>query len=238
MTNLLDDRFHPILAVRTRADLEAEVVRFAHVSGFDLVSAIVVVDHAAAPTQFLSVHNMPEAFRPTFDNRDVARRDPVMQHCRTSSLPIVWDQATYVAADQADLWECQAAHRLATGIIAAMHLPNGRHFVLGIDRREPLPRAAEVKRLVADLLLFLVHAQQAAAQVLDGGASPQPLHLTRRELDALTWTMVGKTAWETSALLGISERTAVKHLGNAARKLDCVSKHQAVVKALRLGLIH
>ena len=36
---------------------------------------------------------------------------------------------------------------------------------------------------------------------------------------------------------GISERTAVLHVNNAMHKLDCVNKHQAVLKALRLGLI-
>jgi DNA-binding CsgD family transcriptional regulator len=61
--------------------------------------------------------------------------------------------------------------------------------------------------------------------------------LTPRELEALRWTMAGKTAWELGAILGISERTAVLHVNNAMKKLDCSSKHQAVLKALRLGLI-
>ena len=47
----------------------------------------------------------------------------------------------------------------------------------------------------------------------------------------------GKTAWEVGAILGISERTAVSHLNNAMRKLGCVNKHQAVLKALRLRLV-
>lgn len=37
-------------------------------------------------------------------------------------------------------------------------------------------------------------------------------------------------------ILAISEQTVVRHLGNASRKLGCVTKHQAVVKALRRGL--
>ena len=39
-------------------------------------------------------------------------------------------------------------------------------------------------------------------------------------------------------LLNITERTVIQHLQNAMRKLECNSKHQAVLKALRLGLIH
>ena len=37
--------------------------------------------------------------------------------------------------------------------------------------------------------------------------------------------------------MSISERTAVLHLQNAMHKLNCVNKHQAVLKALRLRLI-
>jgi DNA-binding CsgD family transcriptional regulator len=50
--------------------------------------------------------------------------------------------------------------------------------------------------------------------------------------------MDGKTAWEVGVLLGVTERTVIQHLQNAMRKLDCNSKHQAVLKALRLGLIN
>jgi DNA-binding CsgD family transcriptional regulator len=49
--------------------------------------------------------------------------------------------------------------------------------------------------------------------------------------------MEGTTAWEVGSILGIGEQTAVRHLNNAAHKLNCVNKHQAVVKALRLGLV-
>jgi DNA-binding CsgD family transcriptional regulator len=57
-------------------------------------------------------------------------------------------------------------------------------------------------------------------------------------LEALRWTMDGKTAWEVGNILGITERTAVLHVSNAMHKLGCSTKHQAVLKALRLGLIH
>ena len=61
--------------------------------------------------------------------------------------------------------------------------------------------------------------------------------LTPRELEALRWTIDGKTAWEIGRILSISEQTAVRHLNNATPKLECVNKHHAVVKAMRLGLV-
>ena len=49
--------------------------------------------------------------------------------------------------------------------------------------------------------------------------------------------MEGKTAWELGNILGISEQTAARHVNNATQKLGCVNKIQAVVKALRMGVI-
>jgi len=65
----------------------------------------------------------------------------------------------------------------------------------------------------------------------------EPARLTARELESLRWTMEGKTAWELGSILGISEHTAARHVNNATQKLGCVNKLQAVLKAIRLGLI-
>ncbi len=49
----------------------------------------------------------------------------------------------------------------------ALHLPEGRHFAFGVERDKPLPSdTGELQRLVADLQLFAVHAQDAAMRLL------------------------------------------------------------------------
>jgi DNA-binding CsgD family transcriptional regulator len=86
--------------------------------------------------------------------------------------------------------------------------------------------------------LFAVHAQDAASRILTPApADPALPSLTPRELESLRWTMEGKTAWEVGNVLGITERTAALHVNNATHKLGCINKHQAVLKALRLGLL-
>jgi DNA-binding CsgD family transcriptional regulator len=138
-----------------------------------------------------------------------------------------------------DLWEEQARYGLHTGIAVGLHLPDGRHFVFGVDRDRPLPRDnGELTRIVADLQLFAVHAQDAALKLLLPELPPlERPRLTPRELEVLKWTMEGKTAGETGQILGITERTAVLHITNAMHKLNSPTKHLAVLKALRLGLI-
>jgi len=61
--------------------------------------------------------------------------------------------------------------------------------------------------------------------------------LTPRETECLKWAAEGKSEWEISQILGISEHTSEKHLLNAKRKLGAVNRVHAVAEAIRLGYI-
>jgi Autoinducer binding domain len=224
---MLPGGYSAVLEAKDRGEFRDELVRFANRLGFNTVAALTVVERGIAGTDFISVDNTPQAYNDAFRDSLRGRRDPVLQHCRKQSVPIIWDQQTYIGQGLGDLWEQQAQFGYTTGIAMALHMPEGRHFVLGVDRDRPLPQnAEELQRVVADLQLFAVHAQEAAVRLLlPGPLQPERPALTPRELEALHWTMEGK-------------RTAVLHVNNAMHKLGCVSKHAAVLKALRLGLIH
>ena len=230
-----------VLEIRTRDELQCEVVKFAQNLGFKTVSAAMVFDRVSRRPEFVTVDNTPPAFEEKFNSEERALRDPVMQHCKTSSRPIAWSQSTYVRAKQGDHWEDQAAFGYQSGIAMALHLPGGRHFFLGVDLDGRLTsKPDQLRRQVADLQLFTMYAQEAASRVLlpasRESAEPAPC-LTPRELEALRWTLDGKTVWEVGRILSISEAMAVSQLSHAMRKLHCVTKLQTALKARRLGLL-
>lgn len=238
---LLSHSYLSIMEAKSIDDFRGQIIHFANELGFRYVSAMTVVDHSLTRSDFVTIDNMPLDYRDAGASQvDNHLRDPVMQHCKRGAVPIVWDQETYLRNGAVDIWEEQAAFGYRTGIALALHLPEGRHFMLGVDRDQHLPRGAgELTRMVADLQLFAVHAQDTALRLfVPAEQLVETPSLTPRELEALRWTMEGKTAWEVGSILGISERTAVLHIQNAMRKLGSVNKHQAVLKALRLGLIH
>ncbi|MBL0150528.1 MAG: autoinducer binding domain-containing protein [Ideonella sp.] len=237
---MLQGSYASVQGARSREDFRDEVVRFAHSLGFTSVGAMLVIDRGIGRADFDGVHNAPPGYEEAMQDLQSVRRDPVLQHCRRQSVPIIWDQATYTEQGLGEMWEEQARFGYVNGIAMSLHLPEGRHFTLGVDRDRPLPRdRQELTRLVADLQLFAVYAQEAATRLLCPNVTEIVVpKLTLREVEVLQWTMEGKTAWEVGAILGISERTAVMHLNNAMHKLDAANKHHAVVKALKLGLIH
>lgn len=236
---MLQGGFTEVLKTKTRAQFEGELVTFTRRLGFETMSAMLVIDHMLGDAEFITIDNTPQDYKNSFADPRNGRRDPVMQHCKRQSVPIIWGQSTYVESGLGEKWEEQSRFGLSNGIALALHMPEGRHFFLGVERDRPVPSdPIELTRLVADLQLFAVHAQDAALRIL----VPPPLDpavpsLTPRELESLRWTMEGKTAWEVGHVLGITERTAALHVNNATHKLGCVNKHQAVLKALRLGLI-
>ncbi len=87
------------------------------------------------------------------------------------------------------------------------------------------------------LHLIALHCHEAILRqglIQEKETNPQ---LTPRERECLAWTARGKSAWETSMILGISESTVTWHLKSACGKLNVHSRTHAVVKAVLLGLI-
>lgn len=61
--------------------------------------------------------------------------------------------------------------------------------------------------------------------------------LSPRETECLRWISLGKTSWETAAILGVSEHTVNFHVRNACSKLRVPNRQAAVAAALQAGII-
>ena len=60
--------------------------------------------------------------------------------------------------------------------------------------------------------------------------------LTIREKEVLNWLKQGKSSWDMSIILDISERTVNYHVYNIMQKLGAINRPQAVAIATHLGL--
>jgi LuxR family transcriptional regulator, quorum-sensing system regulator BjaR1 len=99
------------------------------------------------------------------------------------------------------------------GLIASLHL--------GFPQRDITSEEARELQL-AGLMLTERLIDLAEPEVEEGP------HLTLREHDVLRLVADGKTDWEISVILGVSEATARFHVDNARRKLGAVTRAQAV----------
>lgn len=209
--------------------------------GFEIGTVMLVQEDFYAPGRhFVNViGNIPATYEHISSCKKRGQIDPVVKLLKRVGTPFTYDQEFYIKHGAGELWEEQAPFGYKTGIAVALHLPERRHLVVGFDRQRRLPSNDKSKaRLLADLNLAAVFSESAANRLLGPNATRDTsVLLTKREVEVLQWTRAGKTAWEVGMLLQVAERTAVHHICTAMRKLDCTSKHQAVLKALSLGLL-
>ena len=98
-----------------------------------------------------------------------------------------------------------------------------RHYELSIQDESGLYLAA---------MHFYTKLHSLKLQELE--APPATAKLTRRERECLDWVALGKTDWEISQILVISEQTAHSYIQSAMAKLRARSRAQAVARALAL----
>lgn len=234
-------RYEQVSQASDLASFRQGLIDFANDLDFGLVVGVLAIEHRGpgGKTEYISVGNTPQAFMDASRDPNNAKRDPVHQTLMRQSTPLIYDQDFYVNANAGDLWEAHAPFGYRTGIAVGVHMPGYRRLLLGVDREKPLPEdPIRLNRMIADLQLLAVHAQDAAGRLLLPKTGPAAApKLQPRQLEILKLTMEGKSAWVVGSLLGISENTVNYHMKQLFKLLDVSTKHHAVLKAMELGLL-
>jgi LuxR family transcriptional regulator, quorum-sensing system regulator BjaR1 len=68
-------------------------------------------------------------------------------------------------------------------------------------------------------------------------SSDTAINLTPRERDCLAYVAEGKSDWEISVILTLSESTVRFHVDNARHKLNAVNRTQAVARLMTLRML-
>ena len=228
-----------VLHAKTVKEFVRISAEFGQSMGFHTMASMVVTDHGPNFSEFQSVTDAATDYLPTFEDANSARLDPVSQHCKRSSSPIVWDRRTYVVAGRGDFWEHQAAFGFESGLCLAFHLPRGKHFMFGFSSDQPTCAAKNVMLgLTLDIQQFASYAQAAAFDLcLPYARSKDGTALAIGELDALRRSIDGLSNWEVGQAMGISETEVLLRLRRATTKLGCATKYEAALRAIKLGLV-
>lgn len=103
-----------------------------------------------------------------------------------------------------------------------------RSIAASVDDVELRARLAQVERRLVTL----------AGDTAPLATGPVPtVHLSPRETDVLACAALGSTNAEIAAQLGLREGTVKAYLGTAMSKLDASTRHAAVTKARRAGVL-
>ncbi len=178
-------------------------------------------------------------WRAKYQQSNYAVTDPTVHHALTSVLPLVWHPGMYKTADQLELLEESSHHGVGPhGVTFPIHAVTGEVSMVCFTINGSERHAQEV--LSQSLMwggMLSTFAHEAMQRRIRAELTPSAPQLTTREIETLKWVAAGKTTWEISMLLKISEHGVVHHVRSVMKKFDVTSRHLAVVRALASGLI-
>ena len=244
MDRLLSDFVYGLADRRDEASLREHIARFAESIAITYFSYYWVPLLGArrgipkdANVPSFSITGFPAAWRDRYRAHGCRERDPVLRQGLRTSLPISWSeldgQIALTDAERALMAEARD-HGLRCGMTVPIHGFGGDFAVLTFASDDEGGGFYRCVRELDHLLhVAALHFHEAVKRILNPArALPNIRRLTNREIDVLLWINEGKSYWEISGILGISEHTVESHVRSAMRKLNVyTSRHAAAIVA-------
>ncbi|AKJ26898.1 autoinducer binding domain-containing protein [Caldimonas brevitalea] len=216
--------------------------RYIGAMGFDSFLILVHAPAVGSDPEHLITTTYPEAWIERYHRAQWWHHDPVIRHCASSPVPLVWHRERFQETQTRHLFEESSAYGVATGVASALRgINSGQKMMMSVacDAHVDSKTEAWLSAVTPSVHLLAAYAYEALCRTQESGGSEAPVvNLTERERECLRWAAAGKTSWETSQILSCSEATVNFHLRNVIQKLSASNRRQAVARALSLGLIH
>lgn len=202
--------------------------------GFSYAACSSHVDPLKPPHGAVMIVNYPQTWLERFSSQGYAARDPVFLAARRQALPFQWSDWRFRGGlddDQIEILNEAADAGLADGFTVPIHapdaLPASCSLAMGPDGVDPLS--------VRDAHWYAVYAHESARRLSVKAPPLKRPRLGRRERQCLELIARGKTDFEISVILGMSEHTVHNTVRRTMRKYGVATRVQAFVRALRDG---
>jgi len=179
--------------------------------------------------------NMPRGFMEEYALRGCEGADPLATAHRSAIAPFKWHVSDWADQPSSQRWHdlmCDAGSSKLNGFSVPDRSSGSLKIIalLGTDC-DTDPRTRTLLHFGA--LETLLRLQALGAPTNDR----LPAHLSERERECLKWVMAGKTDWEISCILSLSQKTVNAYVERAKQKLGATTRAQAAVLALHAGVV-
>ncbi|ABD82755.1 LuxR family transcriptional regulator [Saccharophagus degradans] len=217
-------------------------LKFCELVGFEfyIFGIISSASSLSSPT-ISTISNYPDEWFKNYFEEGMQRHDPVVRYCMQNTSAIRWRQLMdlehYVDAIGEKIMIRASESGLCDGLSIPIKAPSGEIaiFSLASNREEGLNQ--RINACLPFAQSFGTQVFECYSALMLKLAQNKQTHLTAREKESLFWACEGKTTWEISKILDVSERTVIFHLSSATSKLGAVNRQHAVAKAILSGLI-
>jgi LuxR family quorum sensing-dependent transcriptional regulator len=184
---------------------------------------------------YILLNGWPRGWTEHYGKHDYYNFDPVAAFARKAINPFEWSEAEYDPIQvprAAEVMNVARDFGMNEGYLVPIVRSAGFHACITMagERPDLDPMA---KRVIHVISMF-AHGR---ISTLMGETVRRKAILTPTEREILSWTACGKSSWEIGQILGIAKSSVDTMAYRAAKKLDAVTRTQAVVNALRTGEI-
>lgn len=184
--------------------------------------------------------NYSPKWRSKYDDEKMGHVDPTVSHCATKSIPLIWSPDIFSTYRQKEMYEEACGYGIRSGVTLPIHGASGELGVLCFVSDMKPGKSFEHEAIcnIPELTCFRDFIFETSTKFMRQPAqAEQPVTLTPCELECLKWGATGKSSWEIGQILHCTEAAVNFHFANIRRKFNTGSRHQAVIKAIRMGII-
>ena len=195
--------------------------------------------------QAAGISNYPVAWSQHYISSGYVNDDPVIQQVYKTRTPFIWQEQINpdtLSRGQKRLFVDAADIGISNGLTIPLLPRMGETASLslvpdkGYESSQVMRRSLNAVHILAEF--FHARASRIVLEEQLGHTSRRrKSFLSNREREALTWVARGKSSWDISHILSISEKSVEFYIDSVKRKLQAANRTQAVVKAIMLGLI-
>lgn len=171
-----------------------------------------------------------------YDQYQLFLEDPAARFLTQTNTPFTWSWVV----DNLELTKGESFvmneprnFGLSEGLVVPMHGPHGALGLVTAAGKRFMPN----KRETLAVQIVLTHAYNRSLVLTQLFEKQQPLRLTKRQRECLTWLQQGKSNQDVGAILGISADTVKEHIEGAKKSLGVNSRIEAILRARQANLI-
>ncbi|UEQ05320.1 LuxR C-terminal-related transcriptional regulator [Halomonas profundus] len=158
------------------------------------------------------------------------KHDPVVMHGIRSSRIFSWSDSFDSRECNKTLLDASISHGLDNGFACSFISPDHSQVTF-LSLSKPSRKLDAPLEFAIDSLIPALHFAFSMSPPVT------MTKLTAREMEVISWSKEGKTVWEISVILNLSQATIKFHFKNIYKKLEVSNRAQAISVAIAAGLI-
>ena len=189
-----------------------------------------------SPTPEIHMLNgYPDEWRKRYDDMGYMASDITVSHCQEYSIPFIWPEPKEISGISRKIFSESSDFKINSGISFPYHGSTGEFGLFSVSSSDQFNKSG-LENAATQYVMQIIGASlfDHYKKKVQESAS---IKLTKREIECLKWVAAGKTSWETSRIIDVSERTVIFHIQNAASKMNTASRTNAAVIATMNGVI-